>query len=128
MSKIVICDDDEGILDIIETYLTGEGYEVLSVKDLDNIYNVIKDFSPDLIFLDLWMPYLTGDEIAKTLKKDPTTKDIPIVIISASKDTEKMAIECGVNAYIYKPFDLDDLLKMINMQLSKPDELISEQK
>lgn len=121
MSKrILICDDDEGIVDVTSIVLKESGYEIMSITDSENIYDAIEEFKPDLILLDLWMPILNGEEITKNLKSNRSTSGIPIIIVSASKDTEKTAYAIGADSFICKPFDIAELEETVKINLNKP--------
>jgi len=113
MKKILICDDDEGIADIVKIVLENKNYHVVSLTRSDHIYERIRSLEPDLILLDLWMPNLGGDEITRHLKQNEETKDIPIIIVSASKDTEQIAKEIGADGFLFKPFDIEKLESLV---------------
>ncbi|MES2266997.1 MAG: response regulator [Bacteroidota bacterium] len=108
--KILICDDDEGILDMLEFILTESGYQTITIKNSLHIYEEIKNEQPDLILLDLWMPVLSGDQVLRNLRNDPDTRNLPVIVISASREGERIANEAGASGFIAKPFDLDQLV------------------
>lgn len=116
--KIIICDDDEGILDMLEIVLEGNGYDIVPVQNSLNIYEIIDREHPDLLLLDLWMPVLSGDQVLKCLRKNPQTKELPVIIISASRDGMQIAAEAGASDFMAKPFDLDFLLEKIQQYLN----------
>jgi DNA-binding response OmpR family regulator len=110
--KILIADDDPGILDALTMMLEDAGYEVKTTTDgkaVQNIYGKL----PDLVLLDIWMSGMDGKEICKHLKSQEVTKHIPIIMISANKDTQKIALECGADDFIAKPFQMKNLLQKI---------------
>ncbi|GAB2693708.1 hypothetical protein GCM10027037_16470 [Mucilaginibacter koreensis] len=111
--KILICDDDEGILDMMVMVLEDSGYEVISEANSLNVYQVIDRERPDLLLIDLWMPVLSGDQVVKQLKSSPKTQFIPIIVISASTDGRRIAGEAGADEFIPKPFDLDKLISQV---------------
>ena len=110
MKKILVCDDDRGILEVIKIILETNNYEVKTLDNGKNIKNIILEYQPNLIFLDIWMPGIEGTEIIKILKRDASTAEIPIIIISALSDTEKISKDLEVTDFLSKPFDLNDLL------------------
>ena len=110
--KIVIADDDAGIVDAIEMILLNEGYEVETTAD-GATFDCIKRTIPDLVLLDIWMSGEDGRDICRKVKATAKTKDIPIIIISASKDVEKSAIDSGADGFLEKPFEMRDLLDKI---------------
>ncbi|WP_228084977.1 response regulator [Mucilaginibacter sp. JRF] len=110
---ILICDDDEGILDMLELILEETGYKIIPIKNSLHIYDEIEKQNPDLILLDLWMPVLSGDQVLRTLRKNPETKSLPVIVISASREGERIANEAGANLFLAKPFDLDILIDRV---------------
>jgi two-component system phosphate regulon response regulator PhoB len=111
--KILVCDDDEGILDIIKIILENKNYQVETVSSGKAIEKKILKYMPDLILLDLWIPGIDGKEITKVLKRDKKLKKIPIVIISALNETGKISQEIGADDFLSKPFDLTDLTNVV---------------
>lgn len=116
--RILICEDDQGILELLKEILEEKGFQVKALTGGKGIQKKILEFLPDLILLDLWMPGMNGKEIIKILKKDDNTKNIPIIIVSALNEAEAVAKNYGVEAYITKPFDIDDLLKTVRKYTS----------
>lgn len=116
--KILVVDDDPAILEVIALILEDEGYDV---KTTVNGYTeeTVQDYAPDLILLDIWMSGVDGRKICKSLKANAATKDIPIVMISANKDTEKISKESGADGFLNKPFDIKDLLGKVAVFTNK---------
>ncbi len=112
-NTILFCDDDEGILDVVSIILSDKGYNVEALLDSRKVYNQIRVSKPMLIILDLWMPNLSGEEITRELKKNKATQNIPVIILSASKDTPKIAKKIGADNFISKPFDISVLEEMV---------------
>jgi DNA-binding response OmpR family regulator len=112
--KIMIADDDPGIVDAIEMLLEFEGYEVTSTVDGSTVLDM-KDELPDLLLLDIWMSGEDGRDICKKLKQLESTKNIPIIMISASRDVKDSAIAAGADDFLAKPFEMDELLKKISL-------------
>lgn len=110
---VLICDDDEGILDVVSIVLEDQGYNVVTVMNSNEIFHEIERANPVLILLDLWMPGLTGEQITARLKKSDQTKNIPVIIISASKDAQEVARVIGADDCINKPFDIHHLEKVV---------------
>lgn len=115
--KILIADDDPGILDAIEAMLTFTGYDVVTTLDGDIVLD-INDNLPDLFLLDIWMPGLSGTEICKALKNNPATAHIPVILISASLNVAKAATEANADTYVTKPFEMRELLGKIEALLN----------
>lgn len=115
---IVVCDDDEGILEVVKIVLEDKGYNVVPLSNPEKVTDTIKKVNPDLVLLDLWMPILNGDTITKSLKQNSETKDIPVIIVSANKDTSAIAKETGADSFLCKPFNIDELEQVVEKHLS----------
>ena len=109
---ILIADDDPGIVDALAQFLEEVGYAVRTTVDTTTI-GALADGLPDLILLDIRMSGRDGSEICKRLKSSDATRAIPIIIFSASKDTERIARDAGADDFIAKPFDMDQLVEKI---------------
>jgi DNA-binding response OmpR family regulator len=112
--QIMIADDDDAILDALGAMLEYKGYEVrpvLNGKGLTEMQNEL----PDLLLLDIWMSGVDGRDICKKLKAGNATSKMPIVLISASKDIHTSAMEAGADDFLAKPFEIEELYKMIEL-------------
>jgi DNA-binding response OmpR family regulator len=117
MEKILVVDDDEGILDAVSIILETEGF-VVEVADKDEeVYKKVKSFNPDLILLDVRMSGSDGREICKKLKSNPEVSGIPIVMMSAHPTAKQGALDFGANDFLEKPFSGKDLIGMIRNYL-----------
>ena len=114
--KIIIADDDPGILDAVGIMLEFEGYDVQCVPNGSDLLTIENEL-PDLLLLDIWMSGVDGRDVCKHLKQQKSTSKIPIVMISASKDIERSAMEAGADDFLAKPFDIEDLLQKIERHL-----------
>lgn len=112
MKKIVIAADDLSILDSLSMMLEDAGYDVKTTVNGAIVQDMKGEF-PDLLLLDIWMSGMDGREICKHLKSQKLTKHIPIIMISANKDAERIAKEAGADDFIAKPFQMDDLLAIV---------------
>jgi len=115
--KILIADDDEGIVDAVTMILEVMGYEVEYTYDGGAVFEAVKN-RPDLILLDIWMSGHDGRDICKSLKNDPDYQQIPILMISASRDIRQSALDAGANDFMEKPFEMDSLLSKVEMLLN----------
>ena len=111
--KILVCDDDEGILDVTSFILKNNGYRTIPIINSLEAVDTVLTERPDLVILDLWMPGINGEQIANTLKSNPETTGIPIIIISASRDGRQIAERCHANEFIEKPFDIKTLVNRV---------------
>lgn len=116
--KILICDDDEDILEMLALILERIGCTIIAEKNSLNLYNIIDQQQPDLVLLDLWMPVLSGDQVVRTLRSNPLTKDLPVIIVSAARDGLHIAGQAGATEFIAKPFDIDLLIGRVKHYLN----------
>jgi len=112
--KIMVCDDDQGILDVLEMLLESEGFTVFTEINSTNLIKQIQIDKPDLVLLDLWMPLLSGDQVLKAIRSTEGINDLPVIVLSASVDGDDIAADAGANNFVAKPFDLDDIVSKIN--------------
>src|SRR5450755_1412291 len=110
--KIMVAEDDIGILEAMQIMLEDAGYEVITTVDGQTVQDVTEDL-PDVLLLDIWMSGMDGTEICQHLKSQPRTQHIPIILCSANKDTQKLAKECGADDFIMKPFEMMDFLNKV---------------
>ena len=115
MSHILIIDDDEHISGMLSEALTAEGYTISAAYSGTEALMLLSKEKPDLILLDLMLPGLSGEKLL------PQIKDIPVIIVSAKADVaDKVELLLGGAAdYITKPFDMQELLARIAVQLRK---------
>lgn len=113
----MVADDDPAIVDALKLMLEFAEYNVITTEDGSDVRN-LKGKLPDLLLLDIWMSGENGREICKTLKAQQSTKNLPIILISASREVEKSAKEAGAEDFIAKPFEMDDLLEMVEKYIN----------
>lgn len=113
--RILIVDDDIHIGNMLEELLTKAGYSVSRAYSGTEALLVLKNSSPDLVLLDLMLPGLNGEDVL------PLIKDIPVIVVSAKtgKDDKVGLLMTGAADYVTKPFDTDELLARIHVQLRK---------
>ncbi len=114
--RILVVDDEIYIVHILDFSLGMEGYEVITALDGELALEKARAEKPDLIVLDIMMPKLDGYETCKRLKADATTKDIPVILLSAKGRNvdQKVGFEVGADDYITKPFSPRKLVERIN--------------
>jgi DNA-binding NtrC family response regulator len=117
--KIIIFDDDEDILSICSYILTQQGWEVVTYTDCNEITDRVAAVEPAVILMDNWIPDTGGIIATQTLKNSAELKHIPVIYFSANSDIQLLASHAGAETYLAKPFDLDDLEKVINKVLAK---------
>ncbi len=122
VSRILIVDDDPTIVQMLSDILTDEGYEVATATQSLRAFDRAKEAQPDLILMDIMMPYLDGLDQIKLLSLDDDLKDIPIIVITA-KARALEGIEdlraLRIVDYLYKPFEISDLLEKISKALKE---------
>jgi CheY-like chemotaxis protein len=120
MKKILVADDEPSVLEAVVETLQ-DTYEVLTAKDGQEVFDVLKKTKPDVILLDMMMPIMDGIEVCKKLKKDEETAMIPVMFLTAKgqiTDIER-GFTVGGDSYIVKPFSPTRLLEKIGNMLSK---------
>ncbi|MBR9999046.1 MAG: response regulator [Cyclobacteriaceae bacterium] len=109
----MVADDNPDILDILKMILEViGGYEVITTADGESVYDLLGE-APDLILLDVWMSGQNGSEICKNLKADKKTRDLPLILFSASKNIQDISRSEGADDFLAKPFQMDVLLKKV---------------
>ena len=121
--KVLVVDDNAAILDALKIMLEDEGYEVETTVDGATVKD-IKEPLPDLVLLDIWMSGVDGRDVCRHLKSIPATKHIPVIMISAAKDTEQIAKDAGADDFISKPFQMDHLLAIVAKYVNQQVEIV----
>jgi CheY-like chemotaxis protein len=121
MPKILVIDDDKDLLDITQTLLVKEGFEVETNASWDDALQKIETFQPQLILLDVFLNGIDGLDICRQLKSMPHTKHIPVMIFSGyPRVAESVIYEYGADDFIAKPFEVNDLITKMHSVLSQP--------
>jgi two-component system phosphate regulon response regulator PhoB len=104
--RILVVDDEEDILELVRFNLAREGYSIICTTSGEETLKIIQKEHPDLIVLDLMLPGMDGLDVAKALKNDPKTRDIPIVMLTAKGEEADIVtgLELGADDYVTKPF------------------------
>mgnify|MGYP005810666071 CR=1 FL=1 len=110
--KVLVIDDEELNIKLFKMILQSQQYEVLIAKNGKEGVDTAKAMNPDIILMDIMMPVMNGLEATKILKVDNTTKNIPIIVISALNDNESRykLLEAGADEFINKPIDNKELI------------------
>ena len=118
MCRILAVDDDNDILEVLQFILEDSGYEVETLQDGHLLFDRIKEHMPDLILLDIMLGNMDGRELCKNVKARQETHNIPVILVSASHNVSNTMHQKGSpNAFIAKPFDINELLDTIKTQL-----------
>ncbi|MCQ4035310.1 response regulator [Kaistella montana] len=116
--KIFIFDDNLEILELCTEILEDLGCEVKTSPTTTNVEQQVLDYMPDLIFMDNWLPDISGIEATKLLKSNETLKKIPVLYFSANSNIDALAREAGADDYLAKPFDIDQFEEVIKKYVS----------
>ena len=113
--KILAVDDERHIVRLVEVNLQRAGYEVVTAFDGREALEKVKSERPDLVVLDVMMPYMDGFEVLKNLKADPETAEIPVIMLTAkAQDADVFrGWQSGVDCYLTKPFNPMELLTFV---------------
>ena len=119
--SILVIDDEPAIRDMLQIALDAAGFKVVLAEDAKQAYPIIIDTPPDLILLDWMMPGTTGLELLRRLKRDPLTKNVPIIMLTAkAEEGGKVAgLDSGADDYVSKPFSPRELVARIKAVLRR---------
>jgi DNA-binding response OmpR family regulator len=120
--KILIMDDDPTIADLLTEALADEGYETFMTTQSLRFYDAVREHQPDLILLDIMMPYLDGRDELKLMSMS-LDHQIPVIVVTAflgAGSEEQDFRAAGVVHIVYKPFDLDKLVKLVKETIGEP--------
>lgn len=131
-AKILVVEDEPAIQELLEFNVKQAGFQVLRAEDADSAWRQIRGSRPDMILLDWMLPNTSGVVLAKQLRADAATKDIPIIMLTARGDERDkvLGLESGADDYITKPFSPRELMARIRAVLRRhvpqmPDEAVS---
>ncbi len=127
--RILVVDDEEDILKLVEYNLVRHGCRVTCVASGEAALQSVREAAPDLVLLDLMLPGVDGFEVCRTLKSDPGTSGIPVVILSARGEEADVvaALELGADDYVTKPFSPRVLVARVRAVLRRRAEPAADQ-
>lgn len=111
--KIFIFDDNLEILELCTEILEDLGCQVKTSPTTNNVEQQVLDYMPDLIFMDNWLPDISGIEATRMIKSNENLKNIPILYFSANSNIDALANEAGADDYLAKPFDIDQFEEFV---------------
>ncbi|MCD0487377.1 response regulator [Pedobacter sp. MC2016-14] len=115
--KVFVFDDNVDILELCTIILEDAGYEIKTSSTSNNIIDQVNAYTPDIIFMDNWLPDVGGIDATRELKKHEELKNIPVIYFSANNDVASLAQQAGADGYLSKPFDIHELENIISKHL-----------
>lgn len=115
MKKILVVDDERHIVRLIQVNLERQGYNVVTAHDGKEALEKVASEKPDLVVLDVMMPYMDGFEVLRTLRRNPETAELPVIMLTAkAQDMDVFrGYQEGVDMYLTKPFNPQELLTFV---------------
>ena len=119
--KILACDDEPAILDLVRVNLERVGYTVVTAADGREALAKVRDERPDLVILDVMMPYTDGLGVLHEIRRDPGTRDLPVILLTARSATTDVVRgwQQGADLYLTKPFDPRELVRFVERIFSE---------
>jgi DNA-binding response OmpR family regulator len=118
---ILICEDDDNLRQLIRVVI-GAGYTIVEAGDGDEALALTREHQPDLIVLDLMMPRMSGLDVLRRLRSDVSVDGTHIIVMSAWPDAEGASLEAGADRYLQKPFEPDELTRIVESLLGGADQ------
>ncbi len=125
-NKILVIDDDASINELIKINLEIQGYKVISATDGIKGFALCKQELPDLVILDVMMPEVDGYTVAKYIRENSTTREIPILMLTAlgMLDDKIKGFDIGVDDYLVKPFEIEELKVRVRALLKRTNKVL----
>ncbi len=121
--KVLVCDDEPYIVESVSYVVRKAGFSVVVAEDGEEALAAAKREKPDLIFLDIMMPRLSGHEVCRKVKEDPETRDAYVVMLTArgQEEDERKAMEAGADEFMTKPFSPRKMRAKLQEVLGEPE-------
>ena len=121
--KVLVCDDEPYIVESVSYVVRKAGYDVVVAEDGLEALNAVKREKPDLVFLDIMMPKISGYEVCRQVKEDPTTRAAYIVMLTArgQEEDERRALDMGADEFMTKPFSPRKMRAKLDEILGQPE-------
>jgi DNA-binding response OmpR family regulator len=119
LPRILIADDDPQAAELMEAYLSDQGYDLAIAGDGEQALKQIAEWSPDLVLLDVMMPRISGFEVCKRLRASPATQNIAVLMVTAldqASDIDR-AVEAGTDDFVSKPINKSEVLHRVRALL-----------
>jgi len=111
--KVLIFDDNQELLELCTIILEETGCEVKTSTTTNNIEQQVKEYKPDIIFMDNWLPDVSGTDATRQLKANKDLQHIPVIYFSAIHNVEELASEAGADDFLAKPFDISAMENIV---------------
>ena len=113
--RVLVVDDDPVIRLLITEYLSNFGHSVEVLDNGADCLERLKGKLPDMLVLDLQMPLMNGIQVLENLRNNPSTSDLPVIMLSANEESENVAASSGETAakFLQKPFNMKEILQMV---------------
>ena len=121
MHRVLVVDDESDVTELLQYRLEQEGYRVATLNDPLGFVVKVREFEPDLMLLDIMMPELSGIQLCRIVRADPSMKDIPVIFLSARGEVEDRikGLEAGAEDYVSKPFNISELILRVSKMLKR---------
>lgn len=122
VARILVIEDDESFLDLLRLHLSLAGHSVQGAEDPELGLRSVLESPPDLIVLDIDLPFLSGIEVLEALRSDPGYRKIPVIVVTGHRDDEIYArcLKIGVDGFFTKPVQSDQLIEAVGKSLATP--------
>jgi CheY-like chemotaxis protein len=119
--RVLVVDDQPTATMVLASLLTKRGFETCAVNDSRQVLRAAREFGPEIILLDIAMPYMDGYEVARRIRRDPDLKRVPIIAVTAFSHAEhnRRAEAAGIEYQLHKPCDLESLMSLMEWVVSK---------
>ena len=111
---ILVVEDDPQVARLIALVLQRNGYQSTVVADGESALDRARETKPMMIFADLTIKGMGGEQLCSVLKSNPETRNIPYVVVSGDRDIAEKARVCGADDFMGKPFEFEDLIRLVN--------------
>ena len=127
MKRVLVCDDDVSISEIVALVLTDADWEVYTIPDCNNIIEKIESINPSVIFMDHMIPDEGGFVATQIIKNDPDHRDIPVIYFTANDDIDALAEKAGADYILQKPFNIKQLEDTVSKAFKSYQEHLPEE-
>ncbi|HEY0668056.1 MAG TPA: response regulator [Sphingobacteriaceae bacterium] len=118
MRRVLVCDDDTTISEVVALVLTDANWEVYTIPDCNNMIEKIESIKPSIIFMDNMIPNDGGIAATQIIKGHPEYKEIPVIYFTANNDIDSLAEKAGADYTLAKPFNISDLESVVQKAFS----------